>query len=261
MASFTKAGYQLRNVTFPGSGGPVSFGPNQPYAIGKANVVVYDPRSGTLVPAPAAGMEVPGTEICVVSSFALVVEATGRVEDFSSRMHYLLYRGANGLPARLAFGEGTQVLAVADPPAHRAPKSRIPRSHGGDAKAVRLEAEVTEVAGRCIDLALSRDQSVDFMDTIVVQVPITLITELIGFRDGDLASLLRAAFDSTALVGARLTLDELNALMAKSAETYGWITEQLATYTAHSDGEILATSARGIEVGALSEEDGVIISG
>ena len=51
VASFTKAGYQLRNVTFPGSGGPVSFGPDQPYAIGKANVVVYDPRSGQLVPA------------------------------------------------------------------------------------------------------------------------------------------------------------------------------------------------------------------
>jgi len=51
VASFTKACYQLRNVTFPGSGGPVSFGPNRPYAIGKANIIVYDPRSGTLVPA------------------------------------------------------------------------------------------------------------------------------------------------------------------------------------------------------------------
>ena len=54
VASFTKAGYQLRNVAFPGTGGPVSFGPDQPYAIGRANVVVYDPRYGTLVPAPAS---------------------------------------------------------------------------------------------------------------------------------------------------------------------------------------------------------------
>jgi len=51
VASFTKAGYQLRKVTLPGSGGPVSFGPDQAYAIGKANIVVYDPRSGMLVPA------------------------------------------------------------------------------------------------------------------------------------------------------------------------------------------------------------------
>jgi hypothetical protein len=55
VASFTKACYQLRNVTFPGSGGPVSFGPGQPYAIGKVNVVVYSPRSGVLVPAPTSG--------------------------------------------------------------------------------------------------------------------------------------------------------------------------------------------------------------
>jgi Periplasmic binding protein len=53
VASFTKAGYSLRNVTFPGSGGPVSFGPNQPYALGPTNFVVYDTTSGSLVPAPA----------------------------------------------------------------------------------------------------------------------------------------------------------------------------------------------------------------
>ena len=50
VASFTKAGYGLRNVTFPGSGGPVSFGPGQPYAIGPAQVVVYDSTSQQLVP-------------------------------------------------------------------------------------------------------------------------------------------------------------------------------------------------------------------
>ena len=54
VASFTEAGYQLRNVTLPGSSGPVSFGPDRAYVLGKANVVVYDPLSGALVPAPAS---------------------------------------------------------------------------------------------------------------------------------------------------------------------------------------------------------------
>jgi hypothetical protein len=54
VTSFTKAGYGLRHVTFPGSGGPVSFGTDQPYAIGPVNVVVYDPRSETLVSAPSS---------------------------------------------------------------------------------------------------------------------------------------------------------------------------------------------------------------
>jgi cytochrome P450 len=207
--------------------------------------------------AEAPVWKVPGTEVCIVSSFALVVEATGRVDDFSSILHHLLYRGDDGLPARLTFGEGTQVLAVADPPLHTVHRKVVfpdlmSRRMAG------LEAEVTEVAEHCIDLALN-DQPVDFMSTIGNVVPISLITQLIGFRDGDLGSLLRAAFDSTALVGGRLTLDELNALMMKSAETYAWITDQLSGYVGKSEGEILWTIARGIEDGALSEEDGVII--
>jgi cytochrome P450 len=207
--------------------------------------------------AEAPVWKVPGTEVCIVSSFALVVEATGRVDDFSSILHHVLYRGDDGLPARLAFGEGTQVLAVADPPLHTVHRKVVfpdlmSRRMSG------LEAEVTEVAEHCIDLALN-DQPVDFMSTVGNVVPITLITQLIGFRDGDLGSLLRAAFDSTALVGGRLTLDELNALMLKSAETYTWITDQLSSYVGKSEGEILWTIAHGIEDGALSEEDGVII--
>jgi cytochrome P450 len=201
--------------------------------------------------------KVPGTEVCIVSSFALVAEATARIPDFSSSMHHLLYRDGDGLPARLAFAEGIQVLAVADPPVHTVHR-RVVFPELMARRMAGLEAEVAEVAERCIDLAM-KDQSVDFMTTVGNVVPITLITQLIGFRHGDLGSLLRAAFDSTALVGGRLTLDELEVLLIRSAETNAWITEQLDTYGAESDGEILGTIAGGIQDGALSEEDGVII--
>jgi cytochrome P450 len=200
---------------------------------------------------------VPGTEVCIVSSFALVVEATGRIPDFSSNMHHLLYRGGDGLPARLAFGQGMQVLAVADPPVHTVHR-RVVFPELMARRMAGLESEVIEVAERCLDLAV-KDQSVDFMSTVGNVVPITLIAQLIGFRGGDLGSLLRAALDSTALVGGRLSLDELNALMARSAETYAWISEQLAAYGAESDGEILGTIGTGIQDGALGKEDGVII--
>ena len=53
VASFTKAGYGLRNVTLPGSSEPVSFGPNQPYPLGRPHLLVYSSKLGTLVPAPA----------------------------------------------------------------------------------------------------------------------------------------------------------------------------------------------------------------
>jgi hypothetical protein len=50
VSTFTQAGYSLKNITLPGSGGPVSFGPHQPYAIGRVNVLTYDPGSASLVP-------------------------------------------------------------------------------------------------------------------------------------------------------------------------------------------------------------------
>jgi hypothetical protein len=49
VASFAKAGYGLRHVTFPGSGGAVSFGPDQPYAIGTVYVGKYSPSANQIV--------------------------------------------------------------------------------------------------------------------------------------------------------------------------------------------------------------------
>jgi hypothetical protein len=49
VSSFTRAGFGLRNVTFPGSGGAVSFGPGQAYAIGPVYVGKYSVAVKNLV--------------------------------------------------------------------------------------------------------------------------------------------------------------------------------------------------------------------
>ena len=54
VASFTKAGYALRNADIPGIG-PISFGPGQAYATGPVTIFKYDPSSETLVPASSSG--------------------------------------------------------------------------------------------------------------------------------------------------------------------------------------------------------------
>ena len=54
VASFTKAGYALKNASIPGIG-TISFGPGQPYATGPVTIFKYDPTSKTLVAASSSG--------------------------------------------------------------------------------------------------------------------------------------------------------------------------------------------------------------
>jgi cytochrome P450 family 144 len=201
--------------------------------------------------------QVPGTEVVVVSSFEHVAEATARVEDFSSSMHHLLYCSEEGLPSRLAFGGGMQVLAVADPPIHTLHRSVVFPELVGRRMAA-LDGEIRDLAVRCVGRALD-DGNVDFMAYVGNVVPITMILGLIGFRGGDPDRLLRAAFDSTALVGARLSLEALQTLLVASADIAAWIADQLTNFVDDAGDDILSAVARGVGTGALSQGDATVI--
>jgi cytochrome P450 len=90
-------------------------------------------------------------------------------------------------------------------------------------------------------------------------VPITVISRLIGFRGEDLGQLLEAAFDSIALLGAMLTLPELEELVARSGAIGSWLAEQLSTAMTQPRDDILGAIARGIEAHALSPDEGGIV--
>ena len=202
--------------------------------------------------------EVPGTGLFTVSTFELVAEATGRVEDFSSNIRRLFHRDDAGLPTRISFGEGTgQVLATADPPAHALHRSTVfPELVAKRMEA--LEPDVVEIASGCVDRALA-NTSVEFMTTIGNVVPITMISRLIGFEDSDLGQLLRAALDSTAMLGGTLSMDELTALMARSGEVQSYIAGQLERSVAEPGEDLLGAVARGLGDGVFEEFGAVVM--
>jgi cytochrome P450 family 144 len=201
---------------------------------------------------------VPDTDIFVVTSFALLVEAAGRVEDFSSNMNFLLYRDDRGLPSRLSFGEtGSYVLATADPPDHKIHREAV-FSELVAKRMAALEPEITEVATRCVNHAREA-RKVDFMAGVANVVPITLVSSLIGFRGSDLDELLRNAFDGTSLVGGRLTLPELEALVMRVADIGTWIVDQLETARQEPSDDILGAIARAIEANVLDIGEACII--
>jgi cytochrome P450 family 144 len=201
---------------------------------------------------------VPGTEVFVVSSFALLAEAAARVQDFSSNMPCLLYRDENGLPSRLSFGDSSlQALATADPPLHTLHRTTVFPNFVARRMTL-LEPEIIDLATGCVRRALDK-RNVDFMTEVANVVPITVISRLIGFRNSDLDRLLRAAFDSTEMVGATVSRERLIELITRSSDLGAWIADQLAIAASEPGEDILSSVGRGVETGALSAGVGIVI--
>ncbi len=202
--------------------------------------------------------QVPGTELFLVSSYELIAEASSRVEDFSSNMRCLFYRGEDGLPQRLSFGDlTTQTLATADPPLHTVHRTTVFPELVAKRMAT-LEPDVTSITHECLDRAFEAP-TIDFMSVVGNVVPMAIVSRLIGFKDSNQADLLQAAFDSTALLGSTLSLTRLTELVGAVGAIEAWITEQLERAATDPRDDILGAIARGVEVGALSVPEGTII--
>lgn len=208
--------------------------------------------------AEAPVWDVSGTGLFTVSTFELLAEATSRVEDFSSNIRYFLYRDEAGMPCRLSQGEGIQALATADPPAHALHRNTVFPELVAK-RMEQLEPDVVDIANGCVTRALNSGTA-DFMTTVGNVVPITMISRLIGFHDSNLDQLLSAAFDSTAMLGSTLTLDELIALLGRSGEIQTWIADQISIAVKDPGDNLLGAVARGVEAEVFSEfEAGVIL--
>jgi cytochrome P450 len=202
--------------------------------------------------------QVPGSDVVVVGSFAAISEVIGRPEDFSSNIGALLYRSDDGTPALIPFGgEETNVLATADPPVHGMHRGAVfPELM--NRRMAALRPEVDELAREHIGKALGSDH-VEFMGAIGNAIPIRVISRLIAFRDERPDDLLAAAFDSTEILSAVGSLEDVEAAMARTAVISGWIAEQLQDAI---DGEaegLLDVIATAVKAGEIDFVTGLII--
>jgi cytochrome P450 family 144 len=198
---------------------------------------------------------VPGTEVFTVSSFELVAEAAGRVEDFSSNMKYLIYRDDAGLPGRLEFGDGGQALATADPPMHAIHRDAVfPELVAKRMEA--LEPDIVELAENLVDRALEAG-SVEFMTAVGNVVPITMISRLVGFRNSDLDELWTSAVNGTRLVGSTLALDDLLESASGMEGILVWIAGQLSVALDEPSEDLLGTVANSVNDAALTEAEAI----
>ncbi len=198
---------------------------------------------------------VPGSEVFTVSTFDLVSEAAGRVEDFSSNMKCLLYRDGEGLPGRLDFGAGSQALATADPPLHAIHRNAVFPELVAKRMAA-LEPDIVELADSLVNRALAAG-NVEFMTAIGNVVPITMISRLVGFRNSNLDELWTSAVNGTRLVGSTLPLDELITSASGMDRILGWIAGQLSVALDEPSEDLLGAVATAVTDGALSEPEAI----
>ncbi|HEY1651441.1 MAG TPA: cytochrome P450 [Acidimicrobiales bacterium] len=200
---------------------------------------------------------VPGTDVFVVSTHRMVAEAASRVEDFSSNMRHLLYRGETGLPNRLSFGNaGADALATADPPTHKVHRDVV-FSELVSKRMETLEPDISDLTEKSVG-GIS-DGSIDFMADIGNVIPINVMTRLIGFRDGNAQELFEAAVDSTSMLGATLSMVELEQHIVRTLEIETWIGLQLEGAAEDPNDDILGGVARGVDRGVFTHQEGCVV--
>jgi cytochrome P450 family 144 len=206
--------------------------------------------------AEAPVWEVGDTGVFTVSTFDLVAEAAGRVEDFSSNMKCLLYRDDAGLPGRFAFGDaGGQALATADPPLHAIHRNAVfPELVAKRMEA--LEPDIVQLANELVAQALNSG-TVEFMTSIGNIVPITMISRLVGFRDSNLDELWSSAVSGTRLVGSTLSLDELIEVASSTEGILAWIAVQLSSALEEPSEDLLGAVANAVRDRVLSDFEAV----
>ena len=208
--------------------------------------------------AEAPVWEIPDAGVFAVSTLELLAEVTGRVEDFSSNISCLLYRDDAGLPCRFSYGDaGVQALATADPPAHALQRNTVFPELVAKRMA-ELEPDIIDLANECTTQALDRE-AVEFMTAIGNVVPIAIISRLIGFHDSNPDQLLRAAFDSTAMLGSTLTYDELIEHVGRTGEVQTWIADQLSTAVKEPGDDLLGAVARGVKAEVFGDVEANVI--
>jgi cytochrome P450 len=200
---------------------------------------------------------VPGTDAFFVSTWELVAEATGRVDEFSNNFRHALYSDDGGAVGLLALGDGgaPDVFAGADPPAHTVHRKLF---FPGlvQKKMNALERDVSTLADALLD-ELVRTNQPDAALGLANPLPIQVMAErVIGFPDPDLTQTQQWVFAGSRFLGGRLRLDEMASVGEQAAGMLPWVTQQLdVALSSAGEGNVLDAAAGGVRDGVLTREE------
>jgi cytochrome P450 len=133
--------------------------------------------------ATAPVFPVPGTPITYVAGYDALVEALGRVEDFSNDFGGILAGARSQDPEVTAILEtgwpAVDTLLTADPPVHTRFRKLVNLAFSMK-RVEAIEGRIRDIAVRLIDAMLAKPGPVDFVKEFAIPLPVAVIASEIG---------------------------------------------------------------------------------
>lgn len=185
-----------------------------------------------------------------VCDWATVNDATNRPEDFSSNLTATMMFTAEGtvVPFELdVLGGPTQILAIADDPAHAAHrKILVPQL-----AAKRLQAMETFIAETFDQLWVGglRDGGIEWLGALANRLPMMVVAELIGVPREDVDQLIKWGYASPKLLDGLVDEQQLKEAGVAGMELGNYIRGQFIRAAADPQDNLLGALATACEAG------------
>jgi len=132
-------------------------------------------------------MLLPGTNITLVTSYDLLAEATGRVEDFSNDFSALLAGQRSADPDLTAILDKgwpqRNTLLTADPPVHTRFRKLVNLAFSMK-RVEAIESDIRAIAEKLV-AGFPADGRIDFVRDFAIPLPVAMIASQIGIADAD----------------------------------------------------------------------------
>ena len=197
----------------------------------------------------------------LVSTWELVNEAVMRPQDFSSNLTASMVLDPEGGVSEFTMagpGDPGHVLGTADDPIHAVHRKMVLPTVV--AKRVRaLEPLVTGTVARLWSEGVGADGSIDWVAAMANQLPMTLVSRLIGFPPMDMQWLVTGSYATAQMLDGAITPEQLQKAIAAATEMAAYLAEQFAAARKDPGDNLLGDFARHCNAGDLKPETAVIM--
>jgi cytochrome P450 len=208
--------------------------------------------------------EVPGTQVYLVTTRALIEEALEREEDFSANLTGVLMTGADGGPQvfdLMNFGGAVDAIANADEPSHAVHRKLVlpqvtPKVIAG------LEGTLRDWARELMQPLLDAGSG-DWISAVANPLPTRAMAQVVGLPLEDVDRLLDWAMTGTEVLAGVTTIERMAVVAAKTGGMAAYLAEHMQEAMAAPAGRtapgVVGELARGVREGAIDEKTAVSI--